>query len=181
MSCEPLTLFAGQSAGCAGLCGQPMAHGQPYTFTFSYTGLLQVQLCNAGVKTILEQDSNFTNVSSVTTVGGIFGSATLAISFTWGGQGNETAGQAGQEMQNTLNNSWTATGFGTSVIFKGAAIGVNTGVGCNAASNNPFDLSNVLPLLLIGGLIYFAWQAGWLVAIFEGGKRVIGRARGAAS
>lgn len=106
---------------CADLCCQDMEQGQIYTFHFRYSGLLQVALDPVAVQKAVAADSNFQNPSAVVDKGGLLADASASVSFTYGGQGS-VVGQAGQEMQNVINNFWL-TGPGTSLVFSGSELG----------------------------------------------------------
>lgn len=107
---------------CADLCCADMVKGQSYTFHFSYAGYLQVPLDPAAVQNTVAKDSNFQSPSAVVSKGGLNAAASVKVSFTYQGCGS-LVGQAGQEMQNVINNFWL-TGLGTSVVFAGAELGV---------------------------------------------------------
>lgn len=107
---------------CASLCCADMVKGQSYTFHFNYSGLLQVALDPVAVQNTVAKDSNFQNPSAVVNKGGMNAAASVKISFIYQGCGS-LVGQAGQEMQNVINNFWL-TGIGTSVVFAGAELGV---------------------------------------------------------
>lgn len=114
------------SQGCAGLCCQDMIQGQAYTFHFNYSGFLQLALNPSSIQNAVAKDGNFSNPSASVNEGGLLKKGTVAVSFTYAGQGS-LVGQAGQEMQNVINNFWT-TGVGTSLVFDHATTGV---AGCS--------------------------------------------------
>lgn len=109
---------------CADLNCADMVVGNKYTFFFRFGGYLQSKLDSNAVAAVVSKDSNFQNPSAYEAHCGILDSraSVMAVSFTYNGQGS-TVGQAGNEMQQILNNFWLM-GFGTSLIFDHAAEGV---------------------------------------------------------
>lgn len=118
---------------CADLCCADMVKGQAYTFHFNYAGLLRVALDPVAVQNTVAKDSNFQSPSAAVNSGGLNAAASVKVSFIYQGCGSRV-GQAGQEMQNVINNFWL-TGIGTSVVFAGAELGVTLcpcGGDCNS-------------------------------------------------
>lgn len=135
---------------CASLCCQEMVPGQAYTFRFT-SGGLGVPPSSDAVRSTLLGDSNFSNPAVSLSQPHIFGPIVVTVSFTYAGQGS-LVGQAGQEMQNVINNFWT-TGLG-SVVFAGSSVGVDVSTPpCDTSYGWVFWVAGGIAVLVLAGIL----------------------------
>lgn len=150
--------------GCASINCQPMVKGQAYTF---YFGMAAGGIFNASPQCMgptIARDSNFLNpVASVTPTGSLKLGAQLSVSFIYNGEGS-SVGQAGQEMQNLLNNFWMSAGLST-IVFSGAALGTAPASLCqNCCCKATIDFMWIIGILLALGVAAYFFLPGFFAA-----------------
>lgn len=151
------------NTGCASINCDEMVAGAAYTFRFKFGGILGLSPSAQAISDAVSNDSNFQSPTASIVHNGIFARDEVLVSFAYAG-GGSLVGQAGQEMQNVINNFWTM-GVGSSLIFESAQGGVCTTPDCSCCAGS----SSVLWLVAIALVGYLAVQMvglqtikGWL-------------------